>query len=638
MQKPLKLIAAVLLLSACLAAWVVVMWSVVLGHTDFNGDRIEAVGMHSEIWLVINFGLLWLLITRRVVLSILLTGLFYALFVWVNLEKIQYFNSTLMPQDIQYADQLMMVWPVFKPYLTGMVLLGLVLAGVIYVWRQWEAPLKVLTDISWGPRLLLFVLLFGIGIEFSGLRGSLADMAASERSRAHAVGTSEKYGLLTTFVRNALHLQSNTTPDGYSQAAIEAIYVDKIKPLLDPSENRLDTDDEPVNLVIYLVESFIDPAALGLTTTRDPIPFFHSLQQQHPSGFVYSPEIGGRSANAEFEILTGFSKHFFSHSTIPFIDLPFKAIPSLGRELKQAGYETQAFQASDLGYFNYQNAYAMLGFETVSSLKDQAGVPLDPAGRFPADTALVEALVQASDTPQPFFLYAFTNSTHGPWKHAAYADSDLALDLAQPLNSPAGAAQLTTYLNALNQADLAIQQLVNHFAGRSEKTLVLILGDHQPGMPEVREQFMKQRFPERFPATDRKQLRRQFNRFAETQPLASYQTMHQVPFVLWANFALSEDLATDPIRPLGMNELAEWLLRTMGHEVQDPFYHFLHAFKQHTDYTDLLKQVFLAGQDLEPSAAEWVQAYELIQYDLLFGAGYLTTLYQTEYPGNNGHE
>ena len=39
------------------------------------------------------------------------SGLIYGLFVWVNLEKIQYFNSTLMPQDIQYADQLMMVWP-----------------------------------------------------------------------------------------------------------------------------------------------------------------------------------------------------------------------------------------------------------------------------------------------------------------------------------------------------------------------------------------------------------------------------------------------------------------------------------------------------------------------------------------------
>lgn len=638
MQKTLKLIAAVLLLSACLAAWVYVMWSVVLDHADFNGGRIEAVGLYSEIWLVINLGLLWLLITRRVGLSILLTALFYAVFVWVNLEKIQYFNSTLMPQDIQYADQLMMVWPIFKPYLTGTVLLALVLAVVVYVWRRLESPLVHLTEMRWWSQMLLFVVLFGVGIEFSGLRATLADMAASERSRSHAVGTSEKYGLLTTFVRNALHWQSNTRPADYNQAAIETIYDHKIKPLLNPSTQRAVAQDGPVNLVILLLESFIDPAPLGLTTTRDPIPFFHALQQQHPSGFVYSPEIGGRSANAEFEILTGFSKHFFSHSTIPFIDLPFRPIPSLGQELKQAGYVTGAFQASDLGFFNYQNAYAMLGFERISSLKDQTDVPLDPAGRFPADTALVDSLIQASHTPQPFFLYAFTNSTHGPWKHGAYDDSDLDLALAQPLGSPAGAKQLKTYLNALHQADLAIARLINHFAQRPEKTLVLILGDHQPGMPEVRELFMKRRYPGQFTDTDRNKLRRQFNRFAESHPLESYQIMQQVPYVLWANFELPEDLTDGPNKPMGMNELAELLMQTMGHEVRSPFYHFMRAFKQHTDYTDLLKQVFLDGQDLDPTAAEWVRAYELIQYDLLLGDGHLTTRHQMDQAGENSHE
>ena len=617
-QNPvITFILALLLFCLATAGLVVWVYGVGLDHTPFNGQQIKAFGLRLEILILIHVGLLLVFLTQRMLLAWLLTALLYAGFFFINLEKIKYFNSPLLPLDVKYLDQLLLVWSIFKPQLITL-LIFLVLVSVISVWLFKKEPrLSFFSQSNGWIKAVVLVVLMVSGIKFSGLYGAMKyDLAMNERGRAHLVITAQRDGLLTTFVRNFLHAAADDKPAGYSADRIKEIH----QKISTNGDAVVDQQGEPINLVIYLVESFTDPQALGIQTTHDPIPFFRQLQQQHESGYVYAPVVGGRSANSEFEILTGFSKHFFKPSSIPFIDLPYRYIPSVANELGIRGYQSKVIQAASLGFFNYQHMYAMLGFSEIISLADDSSVPTDPSGRSPSDFAVVDEVIRSSQQATPFFIYAFPNSTHGSWNYRAYDDSALDLVLARPLSSPKGAHELRTYLNALHTADQAIQKLIQYFEQQDAKTVVLILGDHQPGMPEMMEQHLMSAYPERFKSTaNRRTLKNQFLEYFEDHPLESYQVMHKVPYLIWTNFETRPSGQGE----IGMNELATRLFELLDHQPRHVFYHFLTQFLKQTDYQDILKFVYLGGEDMAAVQKKWVADYQQLQYDVLLGASYL---------------
>lgn len=620
-QKPIITFILALLLF-CLATTGLVTWvyGTGLDHTILNGQQIKAFGLRLETLILIHVGLLLVFLTQRFLLAWLLTALLYAGFILINLEKIRYFNSPLLPLDVKYLDQLLQVWSIFKPQLITLIIF-LVLGSVVSVWLFKKEPrLSFFSQFNGWIKATVLAVLMVSGIKFSGLYDAMKyDLAMNERGRAHLVITAQRDGLLTTFVRNFLHAAADDKPADYSADRIHEIQ--KRASLY--RDVFTDHQGETINLVIYLVESFTDPQSLGIQATQDPIPFYHRLQQQHESGYVYAPVVGGRSANSEFEILTGFSKHFFKPSSIPFIDLPYRDIPSIANELGNRGYHSKVIQAASLGFFNYQQIYAMLGFTEIISLADDSSIPTDPSGRSPSDFAVVDEVIRASQQSAPYFIYAFPNSTHGSWNYRAYDDSDLDLVLARPLSSPKGAHELRTYLNALRYADQAIQQLIQHFEQEDTKTVILILGDHQPGMPEMMEQHLMTAYPDRFKqTTNRRILKNQFLAYFEDRPLESYQVMHKVPYLIWTNF----ETHTRAQGEIGMNELATRIFELLEHQPRHVFYHFLEQFLKQTDYQDILKYVYLDGEGLGTEQKQWVADYQQLQYDVLLGASYLDKL------------
>ncbi len=609
---------ALVFLIALYTGVVYVTYEYIFEHSKFNGHRITEFGFRNEVLLLINLGLFWVFISRRLILSIFLTLFLYAIFILICFEKIKFFNSPLLPADFKYVDQLVLIWPIFKSYIPVITVTVIALVITVLLLLKKEAKFSLMSSSKFVVTVPIFLMLFLVSIKGSNLYGALKyKLASNEKGRAHLVSSSEKNGLLVTFVRNVLHTSNEETPENYSKETIKSI-VDKHQ--LNRTQVSVNQKEEKVNLIVYLIESFTDPTQAGIRTTEDPIPFFHKLQQEHPSGFVYSPEIGGRSANAEFELLTGFSIHFFAQSTIPFIDLPYREFPSLTRELAEKNYYTKVIQAANLGFFNYKKMYKTLGFEDVISFSGDKNIPKDIAGRFPSDEAIVDEIINSSQTEQPYFIYAFPNSTHGTWKYKGYEDSSLDLILDKPLNDPLGQRQLRTYVNALNTADKAIEKLVNHFEQQQEKTIILILGDHQPGMPEFREQYMFKEYPGKFTFQTRKKLKSQFLRFDEQNPLESYKIMHKVPYVIWSNFDTSNSTAS----VIGMNGLIIQLFEKLNVTPHSPFYQFLKKYLNHTDYDSLLKYAFYSAKDMDENALIWNDEYKHLQYDLLLGEEYLT--------------
>lgn len=88
--------------------------------------------------------------------------------------------------------------------------------------------------------------------------------------------------------------------EGYDDKAVEAIVSNSPKPIKAGDPNN----HVKPNVIVVLSEAFWDPTVIkGVEFSRDPIPFFHKLQQTGTSGTMLSPQYGGGTANVEFEVL-----------------------------------------------------------------------------------------------------------------------------------------------------------------------------------------------------------------------------------------------------------------------------------------------------------------------------------------------
>ena len=107
--------------------------------------------------------------------------------------------------------------------------------------------------------------------------------------------------------------------------------------------NRKDPAKDDVNVVVILNESFYDPSVeFNGVKFEDYLPHsggeimpnLHKIQQNYPSGLMYSLDYGGGTANIEFETLTSMTNYWVN--TVPYTALVPKAgeIPSLAQMLK----------------------------------------------------------------------------------------------------------------------------------------------------------------------------------------------------------------------------------------------------------------------------------------------------------------
>jgi len=569
----------------------------------FGGHVLEAFCLN----IILLMGLIF---TRRIVFSLMLTLIIYSFFIYANIEKSAQLLTPIFFNDLTNIKQLTLVKGVFLPYIPILFSYTLILILTFVAGFKIERRHTFLVKFHLLNILLVLVIVISIIIFKTEIKDNLRFKFSIKTNNSHALTTAEKYGFLFFFVKDALYSEKIKTLESYSAGRI-AIIKTKIP---EASASHVSNVESP-SLIIYFIESFADPVRAGIKTTADAIPFFRSLTRNHLSGQVYSPVFGGNSANSEFELLTGFSMHFFPKSSIPYIDLPYREIPSLARELSHQGYHSSSVQPVDLGLFNYKHIYQMLGFDETISLWDKDGIEKDPAGRYPSDSSVVKEIIKVSEQNDRFFIFAFPNSTHSNWNYSAYDDSPLDLDLESPLRFPGGAKQLKTYINSLNTADNAIQELIQHFEKVKKPIAILVVGDHQPGLPEFREQTLSNITNNKLNFDNRKSMKIEFKKFREQNPVKSFKHFHSVPFVLWTNYEFGHQHSYQK----GMNSLILTMFDFLGLEPKSPFYHYLKHYSNQVSYESLLEFTYALKQSEEQQDSQWHQDFEAIQYDLLIG-------------------
>lgn len=277
------------------------------------------------------------------------------------------------------------------------------------------------------------------------------------------------YGFSTSVVDRGMKKPADYSENTISQAK-------------DNSKNDATTNIDNPNIIVVLLESFVDPTEVNfLNLSEDPIPNFRKLTEEYSTGYLTVPVVGAGTANTEFEILTGMSMKYFGTG-----EYPYKTIlketdcESIASVLSKIGYSTHAVHNNGGNFYSRTNAFSMMGFDTFTSKEMMNIHEYTPLESWPTDNILVDETIKALDSTenQSDFVYTITVQGHG------YYPTEKVL--SKPEITVTGARdeeanyQWEYYVNMIHEVDKFIKSLTSALEKRDENTIVVFFGDHLP--------------------------------------------------------------------------------------------------------------------------------------------------------------
>ncbi len=286
------------------------------------------------------------------------------------------------------------------------------------------------------------------------------------------------YGFSTSVVGRGM-----SKPDDYTKETI-----DTIEAQVDASKEKttVTAENEP-NIICILLESFIDPYEVNfLQMSEDPIPTFHSLEQNFTTGYLTVPVVGAGTANTEFEVLTGMNMQYFGTGEYPYktvlksADCP--SVESIASDLSSIGYGTHVVHNNTATFYSRNNAFSKMGFDTFTSKELMNITEYTPSGSWPTDKILVNETVKAMNATegQSDFVYTITVGSHGDYPtEKIIEDPEIQVTGAATEESN---NQWEYYVNMIHNTDNFIADLIDAVNRRGEDTIIVMFGDHLPTM------------------------------------------------------------------------------------------------------------------------------------------------------------
>jgi len=504
----------------------------------------------------------------------------------VNRLKIRTLQSPIHPMDVHYLGELWTLDGLSSTAVSALLLsvcVTLVAASVVWVGRRITVRPASATVRNAGVGVALVLLL---GMAVTPHLDATAPWISSlgiNWTHWHPGKAAREHGLLLDFWTHLGDAYAGS-PSRYSREAVQGALarIDAVPAA--PAKNL-----RP-NVILYLVESMMDPDILNMEFTEDPTPTLHRLLRAG-GGKVVCPGFGGYSANTEFELLTGMAMYFLPRNSCPHNQFVRRDLPAWPRAMRDQGYETIGIQVGSLAFYNYKSVYPHLGFQRLISLAEDPSVALAPGERFATDSALVDRIIRETAGDTPYFLFAFTMTTHWPYTYPDYLKSSL--DIRNNRLSQSAHDELKTYLNALHAADAALGKLVEHVAADPRPTILIALGDHLPPLSE--EVYAAAGLPADGDAAVQK-------------------TRRQTPVAVFANYPVQM-----PTIDTSTNFLASQIMTCAGLELSN-------YFRLNEELGDKLRVLSPLIQQPtstdETAQKELLRAYNLLQYDTLLGERY----------------
>lgn len=543
---------------------------------------------------------------------------------FAHMEKFKVRQIPLLPEDIQMVGQAetMMefvdVWSIVR--LAAGIVLILVATWLIDHYARKVVGIETKTR----PWFIRFALVPRVSLALVSLTTLVLVSAPIARHKSSgdnmpwwiqgldlvAWNQTENYelnGFVIGFLYNIGSLQV-PEPVNYSKESINQV-ISKYEEVKSKDNTRVPLSDKVDNIIFVMNESFYDPEVLGgnyLHTGGDVVPNIHKIFQKYPSGYMYSPEYGGNTANVEFAAFTSLSNYWAN--TIPYVTAISQVnnLPGLVRNAKDNNYNTTAIHSFDGSMYKRNFIYANMGFDEFLDVNKMTHTQKENNEGYVSDGEVYQEVLDIlKDGNKKHLVAAITMQNHSPYDSAHYEDYHF--HLLAPAESD-NAYSIESSFESLHRSDKYLGDLIAELDKLEERTIMIWFGDHAAG---VLDSYIN---------SDNKTL----------SDLA-----HLTPYFIYANFELDNDFTVKEVAKINSelgfnfstkgvdlptvtpNCLSNILYNLLG--VEKPA--MLYMLDEICEKTPILAQSYFA--DKTPSTYPALVDYELVSYDILNGKRYL---------------
>ena len=397
-------------------------------------------------------------------------------------------------------------------------------------------------------------------------------------------------GIATSFF-TTLKSMKLKEPKGYSKEKI-------VKELEKNDENTSESKKKKTpNIIVIMNESLSDLATLyNLNISEDNMPFIHSLKENTIKANVHSSSLGGKTANCEWEFLTGNTSRFLPVGAVTYQLYVKQHVISIVDILNSNGYYTSAFHPYKAEGYNRNIVYPLMGFNEYKFEED-----LDNLNYlrydFVDDLSTYKNIIklfEEKEKNQKVFNFTVTMQNHLSYNDRSFENNVYLKDYNDESHF-----DINQYLSLVKKSDEAFEYIVNYFKNYDEPTIIMMFGDHQPNLVE--------NYPEVFG-----QASEEYNK-----------NNYIVPMVLWANYEIKEKNLGD----ISMNYLSNILLDNAGIE-KNKYMQYLE--KMYQNYPVITTNVYKdsdGNYNNYESIPEEFTLYEYMQYNNMFDDEKIKELY-----------
>ena len=357
--------------------------------------------------------------------------------------------------------------------------------------------------------------------------------------------------------------------------------------------------DEKPNIIVIMNESLSDLKEIyDLNITEDNMPFMHSMKKNTIKANVHSTAIGSKTANCEWEFLTGNSTRFLPKEAVTYEQYIKKDIYSIVNLLNSQGYYTSAYHPYNAEGYNRMLIYPLMGFNEYKfrdDLQELNEVRYDYADDLSTYKNIINLFENKKDDEKIF------NFTVTMQNHVAYKDGDFENTVFLKEYDKNQYFEINQYLSSVKLSDEAFKYLIEYFEDYDEPTIIMMYGDHQPG------------FVENYPEI-----------FGETNEEEYDANKYITPMILWANYDIDEYQIED----ISMNYLSVILFNELGLE-KSKYMEFLE--EMYKQYPVINSNVYKDSNGIfhiEYSKNKDFELYEYIQYNNMFDDEKLSYLFE----------
>lgn len=390
-------------------------------------------------------------------------------------------------------------------------------------------------------------------------------------------------------------------PEGYSEEVIselEAQYAGD-------GTKYVDEVEEKPTIIVVMSESYADLSVVGdFLTNMDVTPYYDSLTENTVKGYALSSVFGAKTPNSEWEFMSGNSMAFLPSGSVVYQQYISDEPTTIVSDLKNEGYTCVAMHPYYETGWSRNVVYPTLGFDESHFVADFDQTKI--LREYVTDQELYEKIIDRYESRavnEDLFIMSISMQNHGGYteKYANFDEKVRMLGVNYP--------DVNQYLSLLHESDQALEYLISYFEDVDEPVEIVFFGDHQPSLSSS---F--------YPYLNGKGL----SGLTEDE----LEDLYTVPFFIWTNY----DSKEAEMEITSFNFLSTMALERAG--IALPAYHQFLAELQEVipainsrGYYSKSQGRYLHLEEATGVEAEWIEKYEILQYNNMFDRKGQSTLF-----------